>query len=134
MCKKKLVNSYLVHKSELEDVLIYESNIVLINKIEENDFNDLILHNPEQEHLFRSVYKQCKSEDHYVYILRTLPLEITKDLACTLFSDIQLSGFYEKSDDETLELIVSYMPLHLEEVIRSRLLPDIPSISNDDKK
>ena len=134
MYKKKLVDTNLVHKSEIEDVLIYEPNIVLINKIAENDFNDLILRNPEQEHLFRSIYKQCKYKDQYVYILRTLPLEIAKDVACTLFSDIQLSEFYEKSNDETLELIGSFMPLHLEDIIRSRLLPDIPSISDDDKK
>lgn len=69
-----------------------------------------------------------------MYILRTLPIEIAKDVACISFSDIQLSDIYEKSDDEMLEMIGSFMPFHLEEIIRSRLLPDIPSINDDDKK
>ena len=69
-----------------------------------------------------------------MYILRTLPIEIAKDVACISFSDIQLSDIYEKNDDYTLEMIDSFMPVHLEEIIRSRLLPDIPWISDDDKK
>lgn len=35
---KKHVGSCLVHKSEIDGVFIYETNIVLINKIEGNNF------------------------------------------------------------------------------------------------
>lgn len=70
-------------------------------------------------HLFRSVYKQCRCNDQYVYILRTLPIEIAKDVACISFSDLQLSDIYEKNDDYTLEMIDSFMPVHLEEIIEA---------------
>lgn len=63
-------------------------------------------------HLFRSVYKQCRCNDQYVYILITLPIEIAKDVACISISGIQLSDFAEKNDDETLEMSDSFMPVH----------------------
>ncbi|KFA59209.1 hypothetical protein A9G48_08130 [Gilliamella sp. wkB18] len=134
MDKKALVDSYIVHKSEVEDVLIYEPSIVLLNMIKEDDFNDLILSNPEHEHLLKSVYKRCKSNKQHIYTLRTLPIEISKDVACTILSDIHIAEFYKPLDDNTLELISAYMPLHLEEIIRSRLLPNIPPINDDDKR
>lgn len=70
-------------------------------------------------HLFRSVYKQRRCDDQYVYIVRTLPIEIAKDVACISISGIQLSDFAEKNDDETLEMIDSFMPVHLEEIIEA---------------
>lgn len=134
MKKKELVTPNLVHKTELEDVLIYEAEVVLANIIEQNDFNDLITNNPEQESLLKAVYKLCRSGEKNIYVLRTLPLQIPKSIVYELFPDIHLTEFYKPIDDETLELISGYVPLHLEEIIRSKLLPTVLPIDNNDKK
>ncbi|MCO6524128.1 MAG: hypothetical protein J6562_03795 [Candidatus Schmidhempelia sp.] len=131
---KELVTPSLVHKTEIDDVLIYCSETVLINIIKENDFNNLISQNLAHENLLKSVYKKWEQENVCIYIIRTLPLKMPKSLTNTLFFDIDLSNFYKPIDEDNLGLITCYMPLHVEEIIRNRLLPNIAPINSSDKE
>ncbi|MEO4091749.1 AfsA-related hotdog domain-containing protein [Acinetobacter pittii] len=129
---RKLVSPLKVHKTEKNDVLIYEPDLVLISMISKNEFDILLEENKENKDLLSSIYVFCS--DRNIYRLRTLPSKINKEQKKEMLNWLDLSNFYEHLDDNYLHLTSAYVPLHVEEALRKAFMSDISIINNEDKK
>lgn len=129
---KRLISPAQVHKTEKDDVLIYEAENVLISIFNHDEYNKFIESHPEKEQLFNSIYTFHPTQN--IYVLKTLPFEIDKKKKQENLQNINLSVFYTVIDENTLQLVTAYIPLHVEEAIRSVFLPEISPIANETKK
>ncbi len=121
---KDLIECSLVHKTDANDVLIYKPEIVLKSVITQSEYEILLTRSAGQKELIDSVY--CASDD--VYILRTLPKSIAQSNSMSKLLNINLEKFYLSDGDGGLNIVPEYVPLHVEEIIRCQLLPDVPPI------
>lgn len=126
---KEIIDFTLLHKTERKDVLIYKPEVVLKSVLTPEEYAKLEICLGEDSRSAGEVYIRCED----VFILRTLPKMIPEETVNTVLKEISLKNFYADDGEGMFNIIPQYIPLHVEEAIRSNLKPNSPPLLQSEK-
>jgi A-factor biosynthesis hotdog domain len=124
---KQAVEPSIVHKSDLDDVLVADPDIIVPAHINIRHLD------VDTVHALTNGDAAPYRRDEEQLVLRTLPsaIENSEALGAGTF-DFSLSGFYELIDGR-LSLVAHYIPQGVERILNEKFIPTMPALSSSEK-